>query len=157
MNRTLPAVRVGRSSAQHADPVLLRVLSSTGPGGRTSVLLTERHPATTDSRAGKVTGCYDEARGYVRAVLTTAAGTLTLRHETGRFSGVLPAELLGTLRLDPGWSPSEVRRATTRAADGIVLVDLWGDPGDGLVGTIVGHALGGLTGTGGGAVTWEPS
>lgn len=156
MNRTLPAVRVGRSSAQH-DPVLLRALPSTISGGRASVLLTGRHPATTDSPDGKVTGCYDDSRGYVRAVLTTVTGTLTLRHETGRFSGALPAELLGTLRMDLGWSPSEVRRATTRAADGIVLVDLWGDPGDGLVGTIVGHALGRLTGTGGGPVTWEPS
>ena len=157
MNRTLPAVRVGRSPAQPSDPMLLRVLSSTTSGGRTSVLLTEHSPATEDSGATKVTGCYDESHGYVRAVLTTCTGTLTLQHETGRFSGALPAELLGTLRLHPGWSPAEVRRATTRAADGIVLVDLWGEPGDGLVGTIVGHALGGLTGTGGGAVTWGPS
>lgn len=38
-----------------------------------------------------------------------------------------------------------------------MLTDLWVAPGDGPVGTIVGHALRGLTGTGGGAVTWEPS
>lgn len=157
MNRTLPVVRVGRPPAPHGDPALLRVLSSTTSGGRTSVLLTGHHPAAEDSGATKVTGRYDESHGHVRAVLTTRTGTLTLKHETGRFSGALPAELLGTLRLDTGWSPAEVRRATTRAADGIVLVDLWGEPGDGLVGTIVGHALGGLTGTGGGTVTWQLS
>jgi hypothetical protein len=102
----------------------------------------------------RVTGCYDRVRGYVRAALRTDAGTLTLVHETGRFSGALPAELLGTLRMDLGWSAADVQRATTRAADGIVLVDLWAEPGDGLIGTVVGHALGGLSGTGGGPVAW---